>query len=128
MPHCCAFGCNNQSNFNTKVSYHKLPNDKNKQIRKAWINAIGRTELPKNTHLCSDHFEDDCFDQSQDMKIRLLPVGSNIKRKLNADAIPTKFKHKEKKNSTRAVSVTRAKKKEHEEVRKKYTHAMKLIS
>ena len=126
MPHCCAFGCNNQSNFNTKVSYHKLPNDKNKQIRKAWINAIGRTELPKNCHLCSDHFEDDCFDQSQDMKIRLLPVGSNIKRKLNADAIPTKFKHKEKKNSTRAVSVT--KKKEHEEVRKKYTHAMKLIS
>ena len=128
MPHCCAFGCNNQSNFNTKVSYHKLPNDKNKQIRKAWINAIGRTELPKNCHLCSDHFEDDCFDQSQDMKIRLLPVGSNIKRKLNADAIPTKFKHKEKKNSTRAVSVTHAKKKEHEEVRKKYTRAMKLIS
>ena len=60
------------------------------------------------------------------MKIRLLPVGIKIKRKINADAIPTKLKHKEKNNSACAVPVTLAKKRRHEEVRKKCIHVMKL--
>ena len=94
MPHCTAYKCGNQSNFNTNVSYHLLP--KENTTRKAWIDAIGRTDLPKTCALCSDHFEPHCFDQSQELKRKLMP-DVKILRKLTS-------------------SLNRARKKEHTEV------------
>ena len=91
MPHCCAWGCNNQSKLNKVVTYHFLPKDKH--TASLWIRNINRTTLPKDVYLCSDHFEESCFDPHHDMKQRLLPEGSQsrIKRMLKKDAVPTKF-------------------------------------
>ena len=47
---------------------------------------IIRTELPNYCYLCFDHFKDNSFHKSQDMK---LPEGSKIERKLNLDTTPT---------------------------------------
>ena len=112
MPHCAAYKCGNQSNFNTNVSYHLLP--KEKTTRKAWIDAIGRTDLPKTCALCSDHFEPHCFDQSQELKRKLMP-DVKILRKLTPGAIPTIFWHKSA-HTPRTSSLNRARKKEHTEV------------
>ena len=93
MPHCCAWNCTNQYSNNTDISYHKLPIDK--KIAQVWIKNINRTELPKQVYLCSQHFEESCFDVSHDLKQRLLPSASNRKsRKLVKGAVPSLFAHK----------------------------------
>ncbi len=50
-------GCNNQSDHESHLSYHRLPL-KNKQVLKIWIHKIGRKQLPLNesTRVCSEHF------------------------------------------------------------------------
>ena len=113
MPHCVAYKCSNQSNFNTNVSYHLLPKDKT--TRQAWIDAIGRTDLPTRCSLCSDHFEPHSFDQSQELKRKLMP-DVKILRKLAPGAIPTIFSHKSTARTPRLSSLNRARKKEHTEV------------
>ena len=70
MPHYVTFGCNNQSNYVNKILYHQLP--KNNVVQKVWMDAIGITALP-----CLDHFEDECFDKSHELKSQLLPEGSS---------------------------------------------------
>ena len=44
MPHCVAFGCSNDAKKKADISFHVLPGNK----CQAWIQAIGRTELPAN--------------------------------------------------------------------------------
>ena len=115
MPHCAAYNCNNKTDNNSSISYHRLPGPARKVIRQAWIDAIGRTNLPKTVYLCADHFTEDCFDPSHDLKQRLLPEGSRMKRVLLPNAIPSIFKHREIK-SPRETSQVRAKKKQQKEV------------
>ena len=99
MVHCCAYGCHNQRRNNKSVSYHRLPSSKRDDIRKAWIHAIGRTDLPKDSQVfvCSDHFDESCFEVSSSLKVDLCPelyTSSNTKKNLRFDAVPTIFSHK----------------------------------
>ena len=81
MPFCCANGCPNQTKpgYDKNISYHILP--KEESIRKEWIARLKRQVLPKYVYVCSEHFEDNCFDESVEMKWRLIP-DSKTKRKL----------------------------------------------
>ena len=106
---CSAYLCHNKSTKNPDKSYFVLPKDP--KIRNAWIKAINRTELPKNVCVCSDHFEDGCFDKSWELQNRLFYQGRIQKRKLLPGSIPTIFPHKEK-QAERSISKLRAKKKE----------------
>ena len=65
MPHCCAAGCSNEAkNKNDpSISFHRVPLES--VASKKWLAAIGRplSNLPKELHLCSVHFEPQCFDE-----------------------------------------------------------------
>ena len=117
MPHCVAYNCNNKSDNNPSISYHRLPGPSRKLVRQTWIDVIGRTDLPKKVYLCAEHFAEESFDPSHDLKQRLLSEGSRIKRMLLPDAIPTIFDHRETKSS-RVTSQVREKKS------KRYTNFM----
>jgi len=57
-----------------KVTFHRIPSDGIKELRKKWIVAIGRPieNLPKRPYLCPDHFDLSCFDESVDLQNQLL--------------------------------------------------------
>ena len=59
IPQCVAFGCNNQAKNrkDTSISFHVFLKDN--RLRCAWIQAVGRTSLPKNPRLCSEHSDAD---------------------------------------------------------------------
>ena len=125
MPHCCAFNCNNESTGqkNTgkdgkKVTFHRVPGEDKKELRQKWLIAIGRRQdnLPKFPHLCSDHFDPSCFDESVDLRNRLL---GDKRRCLKDGAVPTIFSHKPA-PKVRATSVARAAKRNRQEVRVKF--------
>ena len=82
-------GCSNQSRLNENFSCHKVPGQERKDIRDAWIRAIVRPVLPKVIHVASDHFNKDSFDESQQLKRRLL--GDNLLNILKPDAVPSLF-------------------------------------
>jgi len=70
---CAVPGCLN-SRRNTKKTFFKLPKDPN--TAKAWIGRLRRKDtLPKLVNVCEDHFEDDCFDASNELKIRFQAQG-----------------------------------------------------
>ena len=54
---CCVPGCSSNSFRETHLSFFTLPL-KRKQLLKQWVHAIGRKNLPVNSHtrVCSDHF------------------------------------------------------------------------
>ena len=83
----CVKGCSNQSRLNKNVSYQKIPGQETKDIRDAWIKAIARPALPEAIHVCSDHFTEDSFDESQERRKRRL-LGGNLKYILKPDAVP----------------------------------------
>ena len=58
-------------------------------IRDAWIRVIARPVLPKAVHVSFDHFTEDSFDESQELKWRLL-IGS-LQYILKPDAVPSLF-------------------------------------
>ena len=58
MVHFCTMpGCSNRSDWETHLSYHRLPL-KRKKILKEWIHNVGRANLLLNesTRVCSEHF------------------------------------------------------------------------
>ncbi|KAM4741348.1 uncharacterized protein FYW61_002859 [Anableps anableps] len=103
MPHCVAFGCNfkTKKKRNSDVSLHRFPQEK--QIRAQWEKAIGRTQLPKNPHLCSQHFNKEDFESFVRAKLMKELTGGRYPRKLKPNAVPTIFPHKVPEHS-RAVS------------------------
>ena len=62
---------------------------------KIWVRLINRTELPKRVYICSDHFQESCFDQSWALQNRLFYNDRPVKRKLLPDSVPSIFPHKE---------------------------------
>ena len=52
------------------VSLHKFPKDERQ--RRIWIRFVDNTRADfvctKYSAICSDHFEDDCFDKSYELK------------------------------------------------------------
>nr|XP_015810537.2 uncharacterized protein LOC107382745 [Nothobranchius furzeri] len=98
MPHCAAFGCNFQSKGNkgTGVSLHSFPTDKKR--RKQWEDACGRTQLPKDPRLCSRHFSPGAFEAySRPRLLKELTGAAGYERRLQLNALPTVFPHKEPK-------------------------------
>ena len=65
--HCVAFGCTNRSDKPAckGLSWHSLPLN-NKELLKTWLVKIRRenTPLSKNSFLCSEHFDKECFTRS----------------------------------------------------------------
>ena len=101
MPHCCAFNCNNGSKGQKNAGpermekrFHRVPGEDKKELRQKSfiaINSRRQDNLPKFPHLCSDHFDPSCFDESVDLRKSLL---GGKRRRLKDGAIPTNFSHK----------------------------------
>ena len=98
--HCIAFGCQNRSSKVAckELSWHLLPLS-NKNLLAQWLVKLRHENTPvnKNTYVCSQRFESNCFIKPRGgQRIRLKP-----------DSIPTKFiftveKPKRKKPADRA--------------------------
>jgi len=112
MPHCCVPQCTNHSKKTTNTSYHKIPADQVSQ--KAWIARIKRENLPplQNCYVCSDHFEESCFEVDLMEKLK----GMKRKRALKKDAVPTLFQFSSKPAKRRATSENRLKRQQDKEV------------
>ena len=80
-----------------------------------WLAAIGRplSNLPKEHHLYFDHLEPHYFDESVDLRNRLM---GGRQRDLKADAIPTIVAHKPA-FKVRTTSHARAAKQKRQQVR-----------
>ena len=109
MPHCIAYGCNN--NFGKEsiakgIRFHRLPL-KNPVLMKKWLAAL-KLEKPHFTatsRICSQHFEDECF--LPDLHADLLATGKS-RRMLKEGAVPTIFSFA-KRSKTRVSSLARSK-------------------
>ena len=57
--------CTNRSTSNKETQFHKVPSaDKDSNLRKQWLHKIRREgKLPsdKSFYICSDHFQDECY-------------------------------------------------------------------
>lgn len=84
VKHCIAFGCTNRSAKDDckGLSWHSLPLS-NKKLLDQWLIKIKRVNTPvnKNSVLCSQHFEPECF---------IKPLGGQRMR-LKPGSVPTKF-------------------------------------
>ena len=82
MSWCATSNCSNCSKNNTDKTFHTIP--KNKRTKKAWTAAINRKAgtFSKNVCLCSNHFEEACFDKSWTLQAQLFYTSRPKKRKL----------------------------------------------
>ena len=88
-------GSNQCSTNTTDVSHHQFPS--NAKTRAIWVKKVNRTEIPKYTFLCSNHFTEDCFDKSYEMYEKFLAKdGKKPSRKLVKGTIPMLFAHNTK--------------------------------
>ena len=129
MVHCCVPRCTNYSAKTSKVgkvSYHKILSQL--QIKKAWIARLKRTNLPplKNCYVCSEHFEEDCFEAGTQLKKELF--GNRSRRRLKPNAVPTNFlfSASSRPRTKRSASEKRIKRRQHEEVTHLQNAAMLL--
>ncbi|KAM3933867.1 THAP domain-containing protein 2-like [Leptodactylus fuscus] len=76
---CAAFGCSNNSKRDHQVTFHRFPS--NPERRKQWLNLVNRENFSPSLHtfLCSNHFEESCFDRT----------GQTVR--LRTNAVPTIF-------------------------------------
>ena len=94
MSWCAVINCNNKIKNNKEVSYFQLP--KYTSIHKDWIHATGRPidHLPSKILICSDQFEEKCFDPSWKLQNELYYKDRQISRRLLPGSIPTPFSQK----------------------------------
>ena len=94
MPnHCVAAGCTNSSTIKGISVYH-FPKDLS--LRKKWVDQVKRTRdkwtgPSEHSILCSDHFSDDCFEASYDLR-KHFGIQTPRKRQLKPNAVPSIFK------------------------------------
>ena len=66
--------CTNRSTSNKEIQFHKVPSaDKDSNLRKQWLHKIRREgKLPndKSFYICSDHFQDECY--QRDLEVSLV--------------------------------------------------------
>ena len=89
MSWCAVKNCHNKTHNNRKVSYFRLPKDTS--VHKDWIQATCRQvdNLPSKIFICSDHFEEKCFDPSWKLQNELYYKDRQISRRLLPGSIPT---------------------------------------
>ena len=68
MANCGAPGCTNRSTTNPEKRFHRLPSVSKKRMRDSWMAKINRKLHPKESLICSDHFEPEYF--KRDLKVR----------------------------------------------------------
>ena len=68
MGWCAVVGCHNGSSKNKEKTFFLMPT--NRSTSSAWKRAINRTELPKQVFVCSDHFEESCFNIHETLNMR----------------------------------------------------------
>ena len=88
---CVAAGCSNT--YKEGVSLFHFPKDHGRRLQ--WIKQVQRTRAEwkgpsEHSVLCSDHFNDDCFEP--DSAIASSLGLDKPRRRLKADAVPTIFK------------------------------------
>ena len=86
---CVVGGCSDRKTED--ISLHHFPTEQD--IREMWIKAVISTRKnwkgpSKDTVVCSDHFEANCFDRSYDLK---KSMGLKTRRDLVKGSVPTKF-------------------------------------
>ena len=94
MVNCAAVFCHKNERKNKDKTFFSLPKDT--PVAKDWITKLNREKdnLPSKVYVCSDHFEDDCFDFSWMLQSTLTYSDRAIQRPLRPGAIHTKFQHK----------------------------------
>ena len=115
MSWCAVLNCNNKTKNDREVSYFRLPKDTS--VHKDWIHVTGRRidNLPSKILICSEYFEEKCFDPSWKLQNELYYKDRQISRWLLAGSIPTLLPHK-KDNKPRLSSEKRALAQRKEEV------------
>ncbi|KAG0432097.1 hypothetical protein HPB47_021160 [Ixodes persulcatus] len=100
---CSVIGCPNSRRrgkevLGADVKYFAFP--KNESLRQQWIAAVRRDDSPlkedarlHSARLCSEHFSDDCFDLSAQLRARFGFSRRSAKSKLKPDAVPSIFEH-----------------------------------
>ncbi|GFO00260.1 THAP domain-containing protein 3 [Plakobranchus ocellatus] len=93
---CAAFGCSNtniKKHLKGKVSFHSFPFTWGEEYVKAWKIRLKRENFEPTRHMvvCSEHFEESCFEYQNFTGRRQLKHGSE----------PTIFKHNQKKERQR---------------------------
>lgn len=80
MPGCSFYSCKNYSKINKNVVYHRFPSDDN--ICALWIEKCKRPEITntKNARICSDHFDEECYEDDMQHRILGLPVRKVLKK------------------------------------------------
>ena len=116
MANCSAVYCHNNKKKNKDKTFFTWPRDA--ALAKVWIAKLNREKdnLPKNVWICSDHFEDDCFDSSWMLQSSLTYQERPIQHCLRSGAVPTKFPHKQTKVKERNTSKKREENRRHKEV------------
>ena len=104
IENCSAVYCHSNKKKNKDKTFFTLPRDA--ALAKIWIAKLNRAKdnLPKNIWICSDHFEDDCFNSSWMLQSSLTYQERSIQRRLRSGAVPTKFAHKLRKVKERNTS------------------------
>ncbi|EEC04088.1 conserved hypothetical protein [Ixodes scapularis] len=108
---CSVIGCPNSRRrgrevVGADVKFFAFP--KNESLRQQWIAAVRRDDSPlkedastvdarlhswHSAKLCSEHFSDDCFDLSAQLRARFGFSSRSAKSKLKPDAVPSIFEH-----------------------------------
>ena len=121
MPSCCAFSCKNASSGKNKkegVTFHGFPQDTKRAS--VWENKICRKNWKPSPHtkICSEHFEEDCFEEDLFHKYVGRGDGKKAIRRLKPDAVPTlNLTNAEEVNQNpRSHTVERIKKREQKQV------------
>ena len=94
MVNCAAVYPHNNKRKNRGNTFFSLPKDI--VVTKVWIAKLRREKdnLPSEVYVCSDRFEDGCFDSSWMLQSTLTYSDRPIQRLLCPEAILTKFPHK----------------------------------
>ena len=116
MANCSAVYCHNNEKKNKDKTFFTLSRDA--ALAKIWIAKLNheKDNLPKNVWICSDHFEDDCFDSSWMLQSSLTYQKRPIQLRLRSGAVTTKFPHKQTKVKERNTSKKREENRRHKEV------------
>lgn len=96
MPCCSVYGCrsrqDDKNNRENGIFFHRFPNRNNSPKRFAkWLEYCKRKAFnpTSNSRVCSKHFKKSDFDESQLLKLKLMPNEKLIGPRLNKHAIPS---------------------------------------
>ena len=84
MVNCAAVHCHNNKSKNKNKTFFSLPKDT--AVALVWIAKPTREKdnLPSKVFVCSNHFQDDCFDSSWMLQSILTQSNRTIQKRLRA--------------------------------------------